>query len=310
MRKRFEFAVATPEEVVAGAALFEQAFGVAVDPALWRRKYFENPAGTVICFVAKDKGKVVSFASLHPAVFVKASERAVLYQYGDAMTAPSCRGQGLYSALKEISRDWLLKAGVPLTFSFPNADTLTISRKLGYATLGFMTRWVKPVPPFHGKCVDGVDEVALDDERLVAAALIATHAAGTAAVRGKGFFAWRYGDRGRAWLTRDGDAYAITTSSPRGVWIRDLGIAPRRQGAFRFICRALTTFAAARGVRHISYARLGTSYRAELLINGFVPVARGAVVMARVITAAGQDWARQPGWHLTDADRDIDTRRF
>jgi hypothetical protein len=106
--------------------LIETCFSQRVDEKYFAWKYFDNPAGHVIGFVAISDGKIVSFYGVIPEWYWVGGEKRLIYQSMDTMTDPSFRRIGMfnklaimtYEAVRDIHPEFTI-IGFPSPQSFP-----------------------------------------------------------------------------------------------------------------------------------------------------------------------------------------------
>ena len=106
--------------------LIETCLNQHVDEKYFAWKYFDNPAGEVIGFVAIANKKIVSFYGVIPEWYSVGGEKRLIYQSMDTMTDPSFRRLGLfnklalttYEAVREIQPGFTI-IGFPSPQSFP-----------------------------------------------------------------------------------------------------------------------------------------------------------------------------------------------
>lgn len=77
------------------------AYDVSSDYCTW--KYFDNPAGDVIGFVAISEGKIVSFYGVIPEWYWLDGRKELIFQSMDTMTHPSFQRLGLFSKLAALT---------------------------------------------------------------------------------------------------------------------------------------------------------------------------------------------------------------
>lgn len=109
----------------------------------WR---FESNAIKPLVIYAKEDNKIVSFASWIPWTFTYDNKQYTGYQIGEAATALTHRGRGLWSKLVTYGTDILKTWNVDFEFAFPNTDALSFGplRRGGYKPMLLAPLWVKP----------------------------------------------------------------------------------------------------------------------------------------------------------------------
>ncbi len=112
--------------------LAEAVYGVprSLDSVRWL--YQANPAGPCRLWLAEDQ-KTRDIVAVRP-VFpwrMRVREQDVLVaQAGDAMTHPDFRGRGIFGALVKAAWSELRDQGLPFSFSFSNAGSLSVYKKI------------------------------------------------------------------------------------------------------------------------------------------------------------------------------------
>jgi hypothetical protein len=312
--------------------LFNRVFGASASEACWRRKYFENPAGRVVAFAARDGDKLVGFYPLHPALFWIFGKETPIYQSADTMTDPAYRRGGVYGTLRKTAHLWLVKEGIPFTYGFPNVISLAANRRSGFELVGRLTRWVKPIPVGEGESlrkalnsiyhaffsalnpprdVKTAEELDRFDGRIDAVWARVKDDRRIAGVRSGTFLEWRYGygdDGITAWISNAErpDGYVVAETTPKGVWIRDLVAARANRGTVYSLLSAVVELARNKGARHGVFPHAGSAYRGRLLRAGFIPVPGGAPLIVFPRANPSQKWRRAANWYASDADRDME----
>lgn len=89
--------------------LMKDSFGVTVAPGYFKWKYFNNPAGNCVGFIAIEKNSNigVSFYGAIPQKYIVDGKERILYQACDTMTHTAHRKKGLYPVLARECYDLL-----------------------------------------------------------------------------------------------------------------------------------------------------------------------------------------------------------
>lgn len=325
---------AVETDVLDARELFNRVFGAASSEGCWRRKYFENPAGQVVAFSARDSDKLVGFYPLHPALFSLFGKETLLYQSADTMTDPAYRREGVYGTLRKMAHEWLVKEDVPFTYGFPNVVSIAANRRSGFELVGRLTIWAKPLPFGEGDALrrtlnsiyhgftgiinpprSAEPAVKLDrfDERIDAIWVNVKSDRRIAGVRSGAFLEWRYGRRKgeiAAWISNPEkpDGYVITETTGKGIWIRDLITGEKNRDVVYSLLRAAVEHARETRSRHVVFPHIGGAYRGRLLRAGFLPAPGGAPMIVFPRAKRSPEWRRAANWYATDADRDMECR--
>lgn len=325
-----QFERASEAQVVAARELFERVFGGPASPEGWRRKYFDNPAGAVVAFAARDGDRLVGFVGLHPSAFWVDGDRVTLYQAGDVVTDPAYRRRGILTELKILAAEWLRGHGAPFAVSFPSAAVHELYKKTGHTFVGRLRRWVKPLAaagsPGRRLVVSALSGLAAAvapagglgpaerlnayDGRIEEVGEKARRRWKFVGFRGATFLAWRLplGGGTAAWIAPAGgaDGYVVAERTARGLWIRDLLAAEEARATVGSLLAAVAAYARKEGAEHVTFPYLGTAFRASLLRAGFLPLAGGAPFLIYEIPRLSPGQGRVANWLVTDADRDVD----
>ncbi|UCE27368.1 MAG: GNAT family N-acetyltransferase [Candidatus Coatesbacteria bacterium] len=324
---------ASESDILDARELFNRIFDASASEACWRRKYFENPAGQVIAFAAREDARLVGIYPLHPALFSIFGKETLIYQSADTMTDPAYRRKGVYGSLRKRAHEWLVGEGVPFTYGFPNIVSLAANRRAGFELVGRLTRWIKPLPAgeseplrkalnsvYHGfssmlnppRDVKPAEKIDRFDERVDAVWTAVKNERLIAGVRSGSLLEWRYGhdEAVAAWISNPPkpDGYVIAEKTPKGVWIRDLIADGFNRGAVYSLLRAVVEHAVGAGSRHVVFPHLSGAYRGRLLRTGFIPAPGGAPVVVFARANRSREWSRAVNWYVSDADRDVECR--
>ena len=128
----FAFRRGTSGDLTSVAELSRAVYGVDRTAESIRWLYEQNPAGPCAFWLAEDRpgSRVVALRPVFPWRLSVGGRAIQSAQAGDAMTHPSYRGQGLFSALVKSAWTELREANVPFGFSFSNPGSLSVYRKI------------------------------------------------------------------------------------------------------------------------------------------------------------------------------------
>lgn len=95
------------------------------NPTFLRWQYFDNPAGPVIAWLARDKvsGRLAGSYSVIPVRMVIGGKDVVGSLSLNTMTHPDYRKQGIFKALAEATYGSCAGMDIPLTIGLPNAES-------------------------------------------------------------------------------------------------------------------------------------------------------------------------------------------
>ncbi len=123
------------------ATLARICFKMEVDDEYFKWKYFDNPAGDVIAYVALHGGQVIAIAGIIPEWYWDNGEKVKIYQAIDTMTHPDFRRAGLFAKLammcyNEIANENYIIVAFPVPASYSG-----FVQKLGWEVVGFNKLW-------------------------------------------------------------------------------------------------------------------------------------------------------------------------
>jgi GNAT superfamily N-acetyltransferase len=179
--------------------LFRACFGVDVAHEYFAWKYYENPAGEVVAFVADAGDRLAAFYGAIPELWNVGAADATVYQSMDMMTHPDFRRRGLFARLVVPTREEIRRrAGRCDQIGLPGPTWLPgFAGGLGWSLIHEFELLVVPTGvarawPRHGDRRISVEAVAQPDERVHAVLSAAAKPAGRAWPRLEGaFFDWR-----------------------------------------------------------------------------------------------------------------------
>ena len=112
--------------------LAEAVYGLprSLDSVRWL--YQMNPAGPCRLWLAEDKKTrdIVAVRPVFPWRMRVGDQELLVAQAGDAMTHPDFRGRGIFGALVQAAWSELRDQGLPFSFSFSNAGSLSVYKKI------------------------------------------------------------------------------------------------------------------------------------------------------------------------------------
>lgn len=83
--------------------VYAKSFGQSGNPAYFKWKYLDNPAGNAISFVARHKGMIAAFYGVIPEYYLVNGHKEIIHQSMDTMTHPDHRGKGLFPLLAKAT---------------------------------------------------------------------------------------------------------------------------------------------------------------------------------------------------------------
>lgn len=126
-------------------ALFHQIFPkIPRQKEEWLWEYKNNPFGSPIIALAKDKGRVIAQEALF-LVPMKYKENYLLgAQSVDTMTDPAYRGKGIFKKLVLMTLEEGRKRGISLFYGFPNRNSYHgYVERLGWSDIGRVQRYIR-----------------------------------------------------------------------------------------------------------------------------------------------------------------------
>lgn len=126
------------------ALLMKNCFNQDVPADYFTWKYFKNPAGNSIGFVAKtEQGEIVAFEGLMPELYSIEGEQKIVYHSTDTMTHSEHRGKGLYTKIANAGFEYLRQQGKLFEIGFGGAMSTPIIQKFGWKTIFFIHFYFK-----------------------------------------------------------------------------------------------------------------------------------------------------------------------
>lgn len=155
------------------SSLFKEVFGTEIDERYWDWKYFKNPAGEHMMYVAVEpaSGRIVGEIGAIP-VRVYINGRAVeANQVVDIVILPEYQKRGPFFQLEKLSREEIINRNMPLSYAVSIKRTYKISTKMlkfkGVYPINKMVKVLDPSPflrkkiGFLGSIIGGVWKTAL-----------------------------------------------------------------------------------------------------------------------------------------------------
>lgn len=100
-----EFRRFKPEDIESLRKTFELCFGAKPSDRYFQWKYFDNPAGEVVAFVAAHDNTIAAFYGVIPEYYVVNGEVKKIHQSMDTMTHPNYQRRGLFVKLANLTYD-------------------------------------------------------------------------------------------------------------------------------------------------------------------------------------------------------------
>lgn len=98
-----EFRRFTPDDVPSLKETFELCFNTKPSDEYFQWKYFDNPSGEVVAFVAAHDKTIAAFYGVIPEFYVVNGEIRKIHQSMDTMTHPNYQRRGLFVKLAEMT---------------------------------------------------------------------------------------------------------------------------------------------------------------------------------------------------------------
>jgi len=125
-RAELEIVKVSKENVGGLFEIFKACFNANVDRPYFEWKYFANPIGDAIAFMALDGERVAAFYGVIPEKYSVADKEVLVFQSMDTMTHPDYQRRGLFSKLANVTYDYVTAefgehflVGIPGMSSFP-----------------------------------------------------------------------------------------------------------------------------------------------------------------------------------------------
>lgn len=117
--------------------LMKDCFNMDVDESYLKWKYFDNPAGEVVGFIAfeNEKNEIAAYYGAIPQLYSIDGKEFVFYHTGDSMTHSNHRRQGLFLRLSQRCTAELATNKELFTFAFGGKETTSGRLKLGWKHL-------------------------------------------------------------------------------------------------------------------------------------------------------------------------------
>lgn len=307
--------------------LFAACFGTHPSAEYFKWKYYDNPAGDVIGFVAEGGGGLAGFYGVIPEPWMVGGAATTVHQSMDTMTHPDFRRRGLFVRLAELTYEEVRARtgrcdliGIPGPTSLPG-----FTGRLGWTQIHEFDVITVATPlvrawPIRGDREVGVERIEKPDERIQAVLDNAPEPRGDAWPRLSGeFFDWRvFGlspKRFRVALaSRGGRPIALcvyTHDSPRATMISyAIGLRGEEPGKWlppllRFVARQgviLYTWRPQRGGLADLYRSMG--FRAYPLARRSLPRRVPLIVRSDADLVNGLPWADARSYDLQPLAQD------
>ncbi|MFM7428668.1 MAG: GNAT family N-acetyltransferase, partial [Flammeovirgaceae bacterium] len=140
MELEFQYKRVTRDiELESLAELAKLCFNMDVDRSYFEWKYFDNPCGEVVAYVALSHNKIVAFYGVIPEWYCENGKVVKIFQSMDTMTHPDFRRLGLFVKLANRCFDDLAKENPDyLVLGFPAPASYSgFVKKLGWTSVFF-----------------------------------------------------------------------------------------------------------------------------------------------------------------------------
>lgn len=129
--------------------LFEKIFGKTMGRTEsinhWNWEYKNNPNNKLEILLATDKNKIVGHYAVIPMKMkIEANDYLTTLSL-DTMMHKDYRGQGMFSVLAKTLYKELEKSGIPITYGFPNVNSIKGCKKLEWFEIADLPLLVKPI---------------------------------------------------------------------------------------------------------------------------------------------------------------------
>lgn len=126
--------------------LMKNCFGLNVDEYYFKWKYFENPAGDLIGYVAEHEDKIVGFLGATPATYIYDGEKFKVYQAVDLMTHSDYRRIGIFKKISTQIQDYINSSLSSFQIAFPESGSNAAIgfKKIGWEYMFFAAFYFKP----------------------------------------------------------------------------------------------------------------------------------------------------------------------
>jgi hypothetical protein len=127
--------------------LMKDCFHMDVTPGYFKWKYFDNPAGPCVGFLAleKETGMAVSFYGAIPQRYLAGSHEIIIYQACDTMTHTGHRKKSLYPILARECFNYLKNKNCFRVFGIGGVkESFPVLAYFGFKTIGHFKSYFKP----------------------------------------------------------------------------------------------------------------------------------------------------------------------
>lgn len=125
-------------------ALFEASFGTHRDDCQWAWEY-EDPCFKSIVALADESGNIVGHYAVLPRVLIKDGKRIGAGLVVDVMTHPSYGRRGIFVNCARQAFSMAKDAGISLLIGFPNDAAIRGHLKVGWAEVGYLRVYARPL---------------------------------------------------------------------------------------------------------------------------------------------------------------------
>ncbi len=127
--------------------LMKDSFGVDASAAYFKWKYFENPAGTCVGFLALDNktNECVAFYGAIPQVYTRDGEEMIIYQACDTMTHTRHRKKSLFPILAQECYRYLKEQNLFFMIGIGGSErSLPVLAHFGWRTIFRFRNYFRP----------------------------------------------------------------------------------------------------------------------------------------------------------------------
>lgn len=117
------------------------------DSNYYNWKFLSTPFGKPILTLAVENDRIIGVANLWPWEFTLRGQVLKAMQPCDSVVHPSARGKGLFKKMRLQSINLVKEEGVSFFFNFPNNQSLSANRSIGWNYLGKINWWIKILSP-------------------------------------------------------------------------------------------------------------------------------------------------------------------
>jgi GNAT superfamily N-acetyltransferase len=168
-----ELRPATASDAPALIDLFRACFGIHATPDYFMWKYYRNPAGDAIGFVADAGGRLAAFYGVIPEPWHVGGADATVYQSMDTMTHPDFQRRGLFARLAELTYEHIGQQAGPCNLVGIAGPTSLpgFTGKLGWSLIHEFDLLMVPTLvvrawPWRGDGQINVETIERPDERV------------------------------------------------------------------------------------------------------------------------------------------------